>query len=338
MHFHKKYLFLLAVCLSLLALQSVWVFHAYNMERRYIIAEIKDAFDLAYQKEQTYRVPVVDIVNPGELTIQSCGKEEILIIRKCAEPDTIVYNNISGHSIENFIGHVFHDLREQITPMNIYCLSDLFAGMLYDRNIPVSFIVERFNIETGAVLEKSPFLSEEQPEIKNGFSIVSEISEKEAIRAILRITPFAVLGNMIVTLVFTICLVIIILICTILLFRNWQEKQDLDKIQPVKPQEYIQDNIFQIGQYCFDPAKNELQGFNEIIQLNKKENSILYALCANCGNVVERTTLLEDNWGSSGIIYSRSLDTYLATLRKYLKKDSSIQIITVKGVGYKLVC
>jgi len=38
------------------------------------------------------------------------------------------------------------------------------------------------------------------------------------------------------------------------------------------------------------------------------------------------------------MVYSRSLDTYLTTLRKYLKKDPSIQIVTVKGVGYKLVC
>ena len=63
----------------------------------------------------------------------------------------------------------------------------------------------------------------------------------------------------------------------------------------------------------------------------------MYALCLNEGNVVERNALLEENWGSNGIIYSRSLDTYLTSLRKYLKKDPEIQIVTVKGVGYKLM-
>jgi DNA-binding response OmpR family regulator len=100
---------------------------------------------------------------------------------------------------------------------------------------------------------------------------------------------------------------------------------------------HFQNNTFQIGQYRFNPGKNELTGFGESIQLNKKENSILYALCVKQGNVVERNALLEENWGSLGMIYSRSLDTYLTTLRKYLKKDTSIQIVTVKGVGYKLV-
>jgi len=100
----------------------------------------------------------------------------------------------------------------------------------------------------------------------------------------------------------------------------------------------IQPNVaFRIGQYHFDPNKNELTGFGECIQLNKKENSILQALCAKQGNVVERNLLLDENWGSLGLVYSRSLDTYLATLRKYLRKDSSVQIVTIKGVGYKLV-
>ncbi len=342
MHFRKKYsssfLFALTGCVSLLVLQSTWVFHAYNMQKRYVIAEIKNAFDLAYQKEQTYRVPVVDIVNPGELTIQGCGKEEILIVRKCFNSDTIAYNNISGHSIEGFITRVFHDLREQIVPMNIYCLSDLFAGMLYDRNIPVSFIIERYDIKSGTVLETTFFPGKGQPEIKPGLSIASDISDTEAIRAILRITPATIFGKMTTMLACIGGLAIIVLICMILLFRNRQKKQVPDEPQPVRLPGQIRENTFQIGQYCFDPDKNELQGFDEVVQLNKKENAILYALCSHCGNVVERHVLLEENWGSSGIIYSRSLDTYLATLRKYLRKDTSVQIITVKGVGYKLVC
>ncbi|MDR2040234.1 MAG: winged helix-turn-helix domain-containing protein [Bacteroidales bacterium] len=342
MQFHRKYsysfLFLLLGIVSLLVLQSIWICHSYKAELRHIISEIEDAFDLAYQKEQTYRVPVVDIITPGELTIQGCGKEEILIVRKCFDSDTIVYHNISGHSIESFISRVFHDLREQMVPMNIYCLSDLFAGMLYDRNIPVSFVIERFDTGTGTILETSLFPDEKQREMNPELSIVSEISDTEAVRAILQVSPATVFGRMNGTLICTIILAIFTLACMVFLFCKRQKEEGPDIMQPpVTSPEPLQENGFQIGQYHFDPGKNELQGFGEVIQLNKKENAILYALCIQQGNVVERNALLEENWGSSGMIYSRSLDTYLTTLRKYLKKDPSIQIVTVKGVGYKLV-
>lgn len=94
--------------------------------------------------------------------------------------------------------------------------------------------------------------------------------------------------------------------------------------------------IFQLGNYTFDSGKNELHGFGGKICLNKKENEILTELCLKMDYIVERAFLLEKYWQDSAFIYSRSLDTYIAKLRKYLQKEPSIQIITVKGVGYKL--
>lgn len=341
MSLHKKYnhtvLFVLIGCISLLILQSIWVYHTYKMKHQHLLTEINDAFNLAYEKEQTYRIPVVDIINPGEVSIQGCGNEEIIIVRRCYDSDTIVYNNISGHSVENFINRVFWDLRESIVPMNIYCLADLFAGMLHDKNISVPFAIERYNIETGDVMETSLFPEKKLPKTKYETLIISEISDKEAIRTIINITPGVMLKHMADIFTFTICLTIIILICIILLFRYKTSLQNTNKSSSIEPMEQIHDNKFHIGKYIFDPNKNELEGFGEMIQLNKKENAILHALCVNRGNVVERNALLEENWGDSGLIYSRSLDTYLTTLRKYLKKDESVQIITIKGVGYKLV-
>ena len=331
----RSLLFALAGSISLLALQSTWVYHAYFLTHRQIMSRIKDAFHQAYQKEQTYRIPVVDIVNPGAITIQSCGTEEIIIIRKCPEADTIVYNNISGHSIESFINHVFLDLREQMVPLNIYCLADLFAGMLYDREIPVSFVLERFDMTTGEILETSLLAGKKQPKVIHGNVIISEISDKEAIRAVLHLTPGNVLSNMTGILTSTFCFTVITCWCLAFLYRKRNKENHV--IRPVEPPAQFQNNTFLIGQYHFDPAKNELTGFGETIQLNRKENSILHALCAKQGNVVERSRLLDENWGSLGMVYSRSLDTYLTTLRKYLKKDPSVHITTVKGVGYKLV-
>ncbi len=337
MMLHKRCTRLLLLILSgllLLTLQLIWLYNTYQLKHEELTTHLKEAFNLAYQKEQTYRVPVVDIINPGDITIQSCGTEEVLIIRQCPEPDTIVYNNISGHSIENFINRVFGDLREHITPLNIYCLSDLFAGMLHDMNIPASFVVERFNIKTNEILETSLFPDKKQPNAAIQ-TFVIEISDTEAIRAILELTPTVVLGSMTGLLIWTTCLLVALFICICFLFRC-KQVQHVEPVQPTdEPQ--IQSKAFTIGKYYFDPAKNDLQGFGKTIQLNKKENAILYALCVQQGNVVERNALLEENWGSNGIIYSRSLDTYLTTLRKYLKQDPSIQIVTIKGVGYKLV-
>jgi len=332
-------LFAVVSGISLLALQSVWMYNSYILEYQQIMNNINDAFRQAYQKEQTYRIPVVDIVNPGAITIQSCGTEEIIIVRKCPEADTIVYNNISGHSIESFINHVFLDLREQIVPLNIYCLADLFAGMLYDMEMPVAFVIERFDKTTGEVLETSLLPGKKQPEKIHKNVISSEISDKETIRAVLQLTPENVFMRMRGMLVFSICLTIIVLLGIVLLYRCQCVRQNGENaLQPAGQPFHLQNRVFNIGQYHFDPNKNELSGYGECIQLNKKENSILQALCAKQGNVVERNLLLDENWGSLGMVYSRSLDTYLATLRKYLKKDSSVQIVTIKGVGYKLVC
>ena len=337
-----------------LMLQVVWIDYSYRFSNKQLMIDIQDALVQAYRKEQTYRIPVVDIVNPGSLTIESCGKEEILIIRKCPEPDTILYNNPSGHSIESFINRVFVDLREHIVPMNINCLADLFAGMLHDKDIPVYFVIERYDIETGKILDTSLLPDKKQPEMNLHTTAVLEISEKEALRAIMEIKPVVVFGQMTGTLIFTICLTTLIACCLAFIYRLKQTVFSIYNMEknPEKEQEAqtgaisesnfgantVLDSIFNIGQYIFDPAKNELYGYGESVQLNKKENAILYTLCSQCGNVVERGILLSENWGNSGVIYSRSLDTYIATLRKYLKKDTSIQIVTIKGVGYKIVC
>lgn len=322
---------------ALLILQSTWIYHAYQWEYNRLMAELEEAFTLAYQKEQTYRVPVVDIVNPGEVSIQSCGNEEIIIVRKCPDTDTIVYNNLSGRSVEKFIHRVFRDLREGIAPMNIFCLSDLFAGILYDKNIPILFVVEHYNTDTQQLLETTSIPEDPiQIHAKYQNTIRLEISDHEEIRALLQITPGTVFGNMTGLLICILFFTLIIFASLLFLYRSARQTTNLQQTNVSNEPSPI--NTFYIGNYIFNPSKNELQGFGENTQLNKKENAILYALCVRQGNVVERNTLLEENWGSSGLIYSRSLDTYLASLRKYLKKDINVQIVTVKGVGYKLVC
>ena len=352
----KQQHLLFSTCISLilvLTLQGVWLRHTYKQTMRQLMVNIEDAFEQAYRKEQTYRIPVIDIVNPGSVIIESCGTEEIQIIRRCPTQDTIVYNNPSGHSIETFISRVFVDLREHIVPMNINCLADLFAGMLYEKDITTYFVVERFDVESGRVLDSSLLPDKRQPKMNHENTILLEISDKESLRAIIEMKYTVVLGQMTGTFIITLCLLIMIgfSLIFVVVFQGKVISNDDMELSRAIEQDTITgvvneptvssnagfNNTFYIGQYTFDPAKNDLNGYGKSVQLNKKENSILYALCSQCGNVVGRNHLLSENWGDSGVIYSRSLDTYIATLRKYFKKDPTIQIITIKGVGYKIV-
>ncbi len=326
----------------LLGVQVIWVNRAYRMSRAGLVVSVEQAFNEARQKEQTYRIPVNNIINPGAVTIQSCGSEEILIIRKCPKPDTIVYSNQSGRSLETFINRAFSDLREHILPLNIYCLSDLFAGVLHDADMAVLFDIERVNVHTGEVLETAVSTNQKVRNGKPAIIIVSDLSDKELLRANLYFGPSVVLRRMGGTVVWTSCLLLLSVCCVVLWCRSIHRTKKAPVIQPpditssAKTPETPVHQGFKIGHYCFDAEKNELHGMGQTVALNKKENAILHALCAQLSNVVDRKKLLEENWGSSGVIYSRSLDTYITTLRKYLKDDPRVQIVTIKGLGYKL--
>jgi hypothetical protein len=336
--FSKKSTLPLLGMLALLALQGLWLHQAYQLTYVQFLTTTNEAFDEACQKEQTYRIPVTDIINPGALTIQSCANEEVRIIRKCPSPDTIFFDNVSGQSLETFISRAFYELRESIIPLNLYCLSDLFAGALHDRDIPLSFTIERFNTATGKTLETTePAVHKGLPTLST-HTLITNISATEGLRANLHFTNTAVFRRMTGVLIVSTCLLLLTLagFGSLWLRRRRQPSPNTapaPKETPTPPS----GKIFHLGHYCFDSEKNELQGFGETLQLNKKENAILEALCMENGNIVERSWLLEQHWGSAGAIYTRSLDTYIAKLRKYLKADAAVQRITIKSQGYKLV-
>jgi hypothetical protein len=320
--------------LVLLAVQVVWLQHIYHITYSQFIAEIDLAFEHAYQKEQTYRVPVRDIVPQGNLTIQSCGKEEIRIIRHCPHPDTIVYDNIYGQSVESIISRAFHELRESITPLNLYCLSDLFAGELYEKKISLSYVIERFHVATGAIIESTETTETPPSATRSTQVLTTNISETEGLRAKLYFSPAPVLQRMSGVLTMSAGVLLIIVVCMGLqVFSAFRRRRALAPRTAPAPEPLHE---FKLGQYLFDADKNELQGFGTTVTLAKKENALLQELCLHAGNVVGRDRLLEKYWEGTGFIYSRSLDTYIARLRKLLSDDPSVQIVTIKSVGYKL--
>jgi hypothetical protein len=328
-------LLLVSVC-ALLTLQALWLYNTYQLAYRQFIVEVNEAFDEACWKEQLYRLPAGGLIHSGGFTIQTCGTEEIRIIRRCPKPDTVFYDNVSGHSLETFIHRAFYELREQVLPLNIHCLADLFAGALHDKGIPILFVIERFNPSTGDVLETSAV-----PEGGTGniftHVIITNVSETEGLRANLQFTKSNIFGRMTGALVCSAGLLLVILCCFGVQLQMLRRRKYTPEVAPLPEKTTNANRGFRIGQYYFDVDKNELHGFGVQVHLNRKENGILEDLCVERGKVVERSYLLEKHWDSDGFMYSRSLDTYITSLRKYLKNDPSVQIISIKSVGYKLL-
>lgn len=94
---------------------------------------------------------------------------------------------------------------------------------------------------------------------------------------------------------------------------------------------------YEFGEFTFLPRKNTLEHGLHIKQLTSRESEVLKLLCQNHQRVIEHTIILKEIWGNDNIFNARSLDVFISKLRKHLSNDPSVQIINVRGVGYKLV-
>ncbi len=95
--------------------------------------------------------------------------------------------------------------------------------------------------------------------------------------------------------------------------------------------------MYSIGQYAFDYNKQKLSLGDDEIKLTTKENELMYLLCKNKNGVMERSYALKAIWGDDNYFNGRSMDVYIAKLRKHLKEDSSVEIINIHGRGFKLL-
>jgi two-component system, OmpR family, response regulator VicR len=98
-----------------------------------------------------------------------------------------------------------------------------------------------------------------------------------------------------------------------------------------------QDGSVPLGSYRFFPLQQELHLNGEIRKLSHRETQLLGILTARPHATVERRDILKKIWGDDSFFNSRNLDVYITRLRDYLKGDDSVEIITLKGVGYRLV-
>lgn len=93
---------------------------------------------------------------------------------------------------------------------------------------------------------------------------------------------------------------------------------------------------FVIGKYRFNAHTQLLSGPDGTLQLSSRENEVLKLLCQYKNNLLPRKLALKNIWGVDDYFSGRSMDVYISKIRKYLKDDSSLEIINVHGKGFRL--
>jgi len=95
-------------------------------------------------------------------------------------------------------------------------------------------------------------------------------------------------------------------------------------------------NIITIGKFIFDSSNMTLKFDDSERVLTRKESGLLNLLCQNKNNLLPREVAMESIWGENDYFIGRSMDVFIAKLRKYLKPDPNVKISNVHGIGFKL--
>jgi DNA-binding response OmpR family regulator len=111
----------------------------------------------------------------------------------------------------------------------------------------------------------------------------------------------------------------------------------IENLMKGQPTAGLSDAPTQLGDLQFSPRKMELITPTESIRLSHRESELLKILVEHQNLPIERKVILKQLWGDDSFFNSRNLDVYITKLRKHLKADPRIEIITLKGVGYQFI-
>jgi len=95
--------------------------------------------------------------------------------------------------------------------------------------------------------------------------------------------------------------------------------------------------LIPVGAFIFDFDRQILSLGGVERKLTTKESELLHLLCANRFDVLDRNYALNRIWGDDNYFNSRSMDVYVAKLRKYLSEDPEVELVNVHGKGFKLL-
>ena len=105
------------------------------------------------------------------------------------------------------------------------------------------------------------------------------------------------------------------------------------------PDQALENNTnYVFGGCTLNTLDQILTGSSGQFSLSYKESSLLEMLILHKNEVLERQQALIKIWGTDNFYNTRSMDVYMTHLRKLLKDEPGIQILGLRGVGYKLIC
>lgn len=96
-------------------------------------------------------------------------------------------------------------------------------------------------------------------------------------------------------------------------------------------------NVFTIGNLTFNYRLRHLTCNDQIQVLSPKEAELLKMFCTSKDGILSRKDALVKIWGTDNYFTTRSMDVFIARIRKHLKADPSVEIINIHGNGFRLV-
>jgi DNA-binding response OmpR family regulator len=91
------------------------------------------------------------------------------------------------------------------------------------------------------------------------------------------------------------------------------------------------------GLCLLDPVSQQLTTPLNNYKLSYKETALLQLLIKHRNNLLARQVPLMEIWGDDSFYNARSMDVFMSHLRKMLKDDTSIELMSIRGAGYKLI-
>lgn len=92
-----------------------------------------------------------------------------------------------------------------------------------------------------------------------------------------------------------------------------------------------------LGTYSFHPKRQLLKFGVQEVKLTSRESLLLELLLSRKNEIAERSLILNQIWGTDDFFTARSMDVFITKLRKKLQEDPAVQILNIRGYGFKLV-
>jgi DNA-binding response OmpR family regulator len=111
-------------------------------------------------------------------------------------------------------------------------------------------------------------------------------------------------------------------------------------LRAVKPRKNLPNDkytkTFTLGSILFNVQERQLIINKQTIDLTGTETRLLLIFALSPNETIERSRLQKEIWEDEGVIVGRSLDMFISKLRKKLELDPNINLIVIRGKGYKL--